>query len=139
MLYFNFVDENGSLYSILLGERTLYVLPYLTCRRLLPSVHPPAGVPPTNQKLLFKGQLKDAATLRETGLKNGSKLMVIGTKPEDTKVATTTAAAAAGAADWDAPAKKEPWSQMAQHKKVWPYFKCMCVWVGGLLLYERLK
>jgi len=77
-------------------------------------------VPCANQKLLFKGQLKDASTLREAGLKQGSKLMVIGTKPEDTKVATTTKPVAVSA-DWDAAAKKEPWSEMPQHKKVREY------------------
>jgi Ubiquitin family len=80
------------------------------------------SIPATHQKLLFKGQLKDASTLRETGLKNGSKLMVIGTKPEDTKIAnntsTSTKTGAGAVGDWDAIPKSTPWSKEARHEKI---------------------
>jgi hypothetical protein len=75
-------------------------------------------IPVANQKLIFKTQLKDESTLRETGLKNGSKLMVIGTKPEDTKIANTTTSTATKAADWDAIPKTEPWSKQAKHEAI---------------------
>jgi hypothetical protein len=93
-----------------------------TVGELKREIEQQTDVPVANQKLLFKGQLKDASTLRETGLKNGSKLMVIGTKPEDTKIATATSTktgAGAGAqGDWDAIPKSEPWSKQPKHEKV---------------------
>jgi hypothetical protein len=72
-------------------------------------------------RLLFKGQLKDdQATLRAAGLKNGSKLMVVGSKPSAAAAAAEAGPAPGAApADWDAAApKKEPWSEQAQHQKV---------------------
>lgn len=126
-----------------------------TVGQLKAEIERETGVPIANQKLLFKGQLKDeryvrfsiyfanlpvgcavtvfsltlltpfllliplCSMLRDTGLKNGSRLMVIGSKPEDVKVATAdTAAKAKAAADWDAVPKAEPWSTQTKHKKV---------------------
>lgn len=88
-----------------------------TVAELKAEIEEQTGVPSGNQKLLFKGQLKDASTLRETGLKNGSKLMVIGTKPEDTKVAINNKPSKE-AVEWDAAPKKEPWSKQQKHQKV---------------------
>ena len=87
-----------------------------TVAELKAEIEEQTGVPASNQKLLFKGQLKDANTLRETALKNGSKLMVIGTKPEDTKVAIHNKPNKEKV-DWDAVPKKEPWSTQPKHKK----------------------
>lgn len=53
----------------------------------------------------------------QTALKNGSKLMVIGNKPEDVKVANQSAKEMTPSSWEDAP-KKEPWSVQTQHKKV---------------------
>ena len=68
-------------------------------------------------KLLFKGQLKDEQTLRQTGLKNGSKLMVVGSKP-DAAAASAAAASSGAQTEWDTAPKKEMWAEQAQHKKV---------------------
>jgi len=90
-----------------------------TVAELKAEIAEQTSVPVENQKLLFKGQLKDVNTLRETGLKNGSKLMVIGTKPEDTKIANnTTTASNSKTGDWDAVAKSLPWSKEPRHEKV---------------------
>ncbi|KAL4457255.1 hypothetical protein ABPG75_012120 [Micractinium tetrahymenae] len=76
------------------------------------------GVPPENQKLLFKGQLKDEQTLEAAGLKSGSKVIVMGSRPEEIKVtALGKGAAAGGAGDWDDKPATEPWSDQEQHRK----------------------
>lgn len=102
------------------------------------------GIPPENQKLLCKLQLKDEQTLQAAGLKNGSKVIVVGSRPEaikGIKGATRVQAArwtrlpvggtpgAGGGAgdggkageegDWDdGKAPAEPWCEQEQHKKV---------------------
>ncbi|KAL6070539.1 WLM domain-containing protein [Balamuthia mandrillaris] len=45
------------------------------------------GVPPENQKLLFKGQAnpKEESTLRELGLKNNAKIMLVGSTSDAAK------------------------------------------------------
>lgn len=40
-------------------------------------------VPPLNQKVMFKGLLRDDQTLGSAGVTNGCKLMVVGAKPND--------------------------------------------------------
>eukprot|EP00667_Euglena_gracilis_P007756 EG_transcript_7840 len=48
-------------------------------------------VPPAMQKLMFKGQMKDdAKTLQELGVKDGSKLMLIGSTVEDVVTVNTS-------------------------------------------------
>ncbi|KAG7669068.1 hypothetical protein Ndes2526B_g00786 [Nannochloris sp. 'desiccata'] len=89
-----------------------------TIAELKAEIAEQTSVPVSNQKLLFKGQLKDASTLRETGLKNGSKLMVIGTKPEDTRIANNTTASNSETGDWDANPKSSPWSKEPRHEKI---------------------
>ncbi|EFN55612.1 hypothetical protein CHLNCDRAFT_133751 [Chlorella variabilis] len=80
------------------------------------------GVPPENQvrKLLFKGMLKDEQTLQAAGLKSGSKVIVMGSRPEEIKVTKLGQAGAAGGGggDWDDKPPSEPWSEQEQHKKV---------------------
>lgn len=82
------------------------------------------GVPPENQKLLFKGQLKDEQTLEAAGLKSGSKVIVMGSRPEEIKSAarvqaTSLGVGKAGAGDeWDGKPSTQPWSEQEQHKKV---------------------
>lgn len=41
------------------------------------------GVPDKNQKLMFKGLLRDEQTLGAVGVTKGSKLMLVGSKPND--------------------------------------------------------
>lgn len=41
------------------------------------------GVPEKNQKLMFKGLLRDDQTLGSAGITKGAKLMVVGSKPND--------------------------------------------------------
>lgn len=82
------------------------------------------GVPTENQKLLFKGQLKDEQTLEAAGLKSGSKVIVMGSRPEEIKTAARVQVtalgkgAADGTGDWDDKPASEPWSDQEQHRKV---------------------
>lgn len=80
------------------------------------------GIPQEMQKIMFKGGLKDTTkTLAESGIKNGVKMMLMGSKPE-----AVQALAAAGKAASIAPlveqvqaqAEKVPMCQEAHHKKV---------------------
>ncbi|PRW58076.1 ubiquitin domain-containing UBFD1-like [Chlorella sorokiniana] len=91
-----------------------------TVAELKADIAAQTGVPAENQKLLFKGQLKDEQTLQAAGLKSGSKIIVMGSKPEEIKVTAlgkgTTGVAAGG--DWDDKPASEPWSEQDQHKKV---------------------
>lgn len=91
-----------------------------TVAELKADIAAQTGVPVENQKLLFKGQLKDEQTLQAAGLKSGSKIIVMGSKPEEIKV-TALGKGGAGAAaggDWDDKPASEPWSEQEQHKKV---------------------
>ncbi|GLC34804.1 hypothetical protein PLESTB_001166300 [Pleodorina starrii] len=77
------------------------------------------GIPSKLQKLMCKGTaLKDdAATLRQAGVKDGSKLLLIGSNPS--AVDAAKAAPTAGATgDWDAPKAEEPIHKQTQHTKV---------------------
>lgn len=93
-----------------------------TVAQLKQEIEKETGVPTSNQKLLFKGQLKDEQTLQQTGLKNGSKLMVIGTKPENQFTTTQQPEKLKyGKApdSWDVEeGSGVPWSNQTQHKKV---------------------
>ncbi|KXZ53299.1 hypothetical protein GPECTOR_7g1193 [Gonium pectorale] len=77
------------------------------------------GIPSKLQKLMSKGvALKDdGATLRQAGIKDGAKLLLIGSNPS--AIDATKAAPAAGApGDWDAPKSEEPIHKQTQHAKV---------------------
>lgn len=74
-------------------------------------------------KLLFKGQLKDTQTLRETGLTNSSKVMVLSSTAAEMNresVQNAGATPAAASTERDAGAKKEPWSEQVQQKRCIP-------------------
>ncbi|PSC73943.1 Ubiquitin domain-containing UBFD1 isoform A [Micractinium conductrix] len=77
------------------------------------------GVPPENQKLLFKGQLKDEQTLQDAGLKSGSKVIVMGSRPEEIKATALgkVGGGSGGDAFEDKPAT-EQWCEQEAHKKV---------------------
>ncbi|KAG2484360.1 hypothetical protein HYH03_016779 [Edaphochlamys debaryana] len=80
------------------------------------------GIPSKLQKLMSKGvALKDdGCTLRQAGIKEGAKLLLIGSAPAavDAAKAAPAAAAAGGTGDWDAPKSEEPLQKQAQHAKV---------------------
>ncbi|KAI8474729.1 MAG: hypothetical protein J3K34DRAFT_407154 [Monoraphidium minutum] len=79
------------------------------------------GVPVPRQKLMFRGLVKDdTATLEKLGVKDGAKVLLIGSREEDVAAAAKPQAApGAAAAAWDAPPEKEePLAQQTQHKKV---------------------
>ncbi|GIL73657.1 hypothetical protein Vretimale_5459 [Volvox reticuliferus] len=77
------------------------------------------GIPSKLQKLMCKGSaLKDdTATLRQAGVKDGSKLLLIGSNPRAVDAAKAGSSGAA-AGEWDAPKVEEPIYKQAQHAKV---------------------
>ncbi|GBF90055.1 hypothetical protein Rsub_02763 [Raphidocelis subcapitata] len=77
------------------------------------------GVPAGRQKLMFRGLVKDeAATLAKVGIKDGAKVLLIGSRDEDVAAAAPKEAAG-GPAAWDAaPVPEEPLGKQAQHAKV---------------------
>lgn len=90
-----------------------------TVAELKQDIETHTGVPPANQKLLFKGQLRDEQTLAAAGLKNGSKVIVMGSRLSEIQAAAAhpSSSQAGAALEWDA-TKKEVWSEQEQHKKV---------------------
>lgn len=66
----------------------------------------------------------------QAGIKNGAKVMLIGSTSEAIAAAATPKEAAAPAV-WDAPAQTEPLHKQTQHAKVWhpgwPNAACLCV------------
>eukprot|EP00961_Rhodomonas_salina_P252713 3416027-Rhodomonas_salina.1 len=80
------------------------------------------GVEKANQKLMFKGMLQDASTTEAAGLKEGAKIMLIGTPTQEIRmealaaVVAHTMQPAAGAAA--APKKGERLQDQTEHKKV---------------------
>ena len=58
---------------------SLELPPTTTVGQLRQTLQQRTNVPPTMQKLMFKGQMKDdTKTLAEVGVKDGAKLMMIG-------------------------------------------------------------
>lgn len=77
------------------------------------------GVPPELQKLMLKGMIKTDDTLQRVGIKNGSKMLLIGSSREEQQAAAQAPPAAAAAAAWDAtPEVEVPLSKQTQHAKV---------------------
>ncbi|GFR47911.1 hypothetical protein Agub_g9711 [Astrephomene gubernaculifera] len=78
------------------------------------------GIPSKLQKLMCKGSaLKDdGATLRQAGLKEGAKLLLIGSNPSAVDAAKAAAAGASAGGEWDAPKNEEPIHKQTQHAKV---------------------
>lgn len=79
------------------------------------------GVPSARQKLMFRGLVKDdGATLAKVGIKDGAKVLLIGSRDEDVAAAAKPQEATAGPAAWDAPPPppEEPICQQTQHAKV---------------------
>lgn len=77
------------------------------------------GVQAARQKLMFKGLMKnDKATLGQVGIKDGAKVMLIGSRDADVAAASRPKEPE-GPAAWDAPPPpEEPLSKQAQHAKV---------------------
>ncbi|KAG2433827.1 hypothetical protein HXX76_008184 [Chlamydomonas incerta] len=79
------------------------------------------GIPCKLQKLMCRGAaLKDdEATLRAAGIKDGVKLLLIGSAPAAVDAAKAAAAAGGGGGgDWDAPKTEEPICKQTAHAKV---------------------
>ena len=68
---------------------------------------------------MYKGLAKDESTLRSLNIKNGDKLMLIGSKPQDVaQVMQKSTVAQTKTTSLIANAKKEPLSTELPHKKV---------------------
>ena len=79
------------------------------------------GIQPTMQKVMFKGGLKDKTkTLQEVGIKNGVKMMLVGSKQDDVAKLKEAEAAVAKEPTEEvaAAAAKVPLCQETEHKRV---------------------
>jgi len=77
------------------------------------------GVQPAMQKLMFKVQLKeDAKTLQEVGLKDGTKLMLIGTSVEQVLSMAIAPKVVSEAPEDDKAKKEAEAAEMKKHEKV---------------------
>lgn len=78
------------------------------------------GIPPAMQKLMFHGLLKeDGRTLREAKIKDGVKVLLVGSSPKDLlAVATPPTASDTRDLNWESQEKEEALSQQTKHKKV---------------------
>ncbi|GAB1609029.1 ubiquitin domain-containing protein UBFD1-like [Argonauta hians] len=75
------------------------------------------GVPPTMQKIMFKGLANDGMTLRELKVTKGTKMLVVGSTLTD--VLSVSAPSGEDKDDTkEAATSKEPLSQQKVHKKV---------------------
>ncbi len=73
------------------------------------------------QKIMFKGLAKDESTLRNLNIKNGDKLMLIGSKPQDVAQVMekpTISSNKIGSNLTSSMKKKEPLCNELPHKKV---------------------
>ena len=71
------------------------------------------------QKIMYKGLAKDESTLRSLNIKNGDKLMLIGSKPQDVaQVMQKPTVNQTKTSNVVSNAKKEPLSTELPHKKV---------------------
>lgn len=93
-----------------------------TVADLKAEVEKALAIPPSKQKLMYKGLLKDdAATLQKVGIKNGAKVLLIGSSEADIAAAKASAASSSGGAGgmaWDAPKQDEDITKQPQHAKV---------------------
>lgn len=78
------------------------------------------GIPKEMQKLMFKGLLKeDDRTLGELNIKNGAKVMLVGSSPKDLlSVANHTGSGGGNTLQWDEKVKEIPISLQNKHRKV---------------------
>ena len=71
------------------------------------------------QKIMFKGLAKDDSTLKSLNIKNGDKLMLIGSKPQDVaQVMQKPVVTQTKSSSLVTGTKKEPLSNELPHKKV---------------------
>lgn len=76
------------------------------------------NVPNTMQKVMIKGLAKDEMTLRQVGVTNGSKVMVVGSTITDILEVNKKPTAQQMKEEAQAEAAKEAWSEQKLHKKV---------------------
>ncbi|XP_064641775.1 ubiquitin domain-containing protein UBFD1-like [Lineus longissimus] len=75
-------------------------------------------LPPSMQKVMFRGLAKDESTLRELKVSKGAKLMVVGSTMTEVMSVSAPDPKEIKAEEKGAEAKKEPFCQQKQHKKV---------------------
>ena len=76
------------------------------------------NVPNTMQKVMIKGLAKDEMTLRQVGVTNGAKVMVVGSTITDILEVNKKPTAQQIKEEVAAEAAKEAWSEQKLHKKV---------------------
>ncbi|XP_075756056.1 ubiquitin domain-containing protein UBFD1 isoform X2 [Pelodiscus sinensis] len=88
-----------------------------TGAELKERIHALTGLPPTMQKVMFKGLLPEEKTLREIKVTNGAKIMVVGSTINDVLAVNTPKDAAQQEVKTEEN-KKEPLCRQKQHRKV---------------------
>jgi len=90
-----------------------------TISSLKSYIHPLTEVPPSMQKLMFKGLLKDAQTLTEAKITSGTKVMLVGSKLTDVISANAKAESSSTATESESgSSKKDHLSKQKPHSKV---------------------
>lgn len=89
-----------------------------TIAQLKEQIQPLIGVPVNMQKIMFKGMPKDSATLIDSKIVNASKVMVIGSTPEDVLSITPSEEDKKESENPVASNAKEPITKQASHRKV---------------------
>ena len=95
--------------------------PTATVMELHQKLEELTGIVPSMQKVMFKGGLKDKTkTLQEVGIKNGVKMMLVGSKQDDVAKLKKAEAAVAKEPTQEAvaAAAKTPVCQEKEHKRV---------------------
>ncbi|KAK9502531.1 hypothetical protein O3M35_011299 [Rhynocoris fuscipes] len=75
------------------------------------------GVPQSLQKVMYKGLAKDEKLLREIGLCEGAKVMVVGSKLDDV-LAVSTPNSQAASEEKNQSSSKEPLCKQKNHKRI---------------------
>ncbi|GLV39452.1 hypothetical protein CBL_13331 [Carabus blaptoides fortunei] len=101
-------------------HKNRYIVPTSTCTTVADfkkKIQFVIEVPPLNQKVMFKGLLRDEQTLGSAGVTHGCKLMVVGAKPNDI-ISVTSVTQQDVQESEKATCGKEPLSQQKIHRKI---------------------
>jgi len=105
------ISHNNQSHSITMSENE-------TVNALRLKLHPLTGVPAGLQKLMYKGLMKDDnLTLAQAGVKNGVKIMLMGSTIDQVMAASTAPVSEEVKKAEETEKKSEPLSEQLPHKK----------------------
>ncbi|RUS17347.1 ubiquitin-related domain-containing protein [Endogone sp. FLAS-F59071] len=93
------------------------ISPESTILELKQELEQRTQIPAAMQKLMYKGMLKDETTIESSKIKDGVKVMLIGSKVEDILKVATPAQTTVKEEKPEAPVRT-PMSEMTEHKKI---------------------